>query len=140
MVLDVPGLPYRFDSIPHYYRRMLTFLATNRQEIRDDGTGDESLVNFLAHGEKRSGKKSTPLQHEGGKEGEGVIEANYKGRITGSWATRATISLLELSRERAIHVARELFVLRRIGNIIIGVIASQNQSRIPKGVTRVTGG
>lgn len=37
------------------------------------------------------------------------------------------------SYSRAIHVVREPFVLRRIGNIIIGVIASQNPSRIWKG-------
>lgn len=68
---------------------------------------------------------------EGG--GGWVIEANYKGRITGSWATRQP-SLFSSSREkRAIHVVRELFVLRRIGNIIIGVIASQNPSRTQKG-------
>jgi len=33
---------------------------------------------------KVQGKKSTPLKKEMG----GVIEANYKGRITGSWATK----------------------------------------------------
>lgn len=34
---------------------------------------------------KVQGKKSTPLKKE---RGGGVIEANYKGRITGSWATK----------------------------------------------------
>lgn len=71
-------------------------------------------------------------------EGGGVIEANYKGRITGSWATRQpSLSLRSrIASERAIHVARELFVLRRIGNIIIEVIASQNPSRIQRGDVR----
>lgn len=47
---------------------------------------------------------------------------------------QATMSLLALASERAIHVAQELFVLRRIGNIIIGVIASQKPKPHPKGV------
>lgn len=66
--------------------------------------------------------------------GRGVTEANYKGRITGSWATKQP-SLFWFWLSRAIHVVRELFVLRRIGNIIIGVIASQKPKPHLKGVT-----
>lgn len=49
---------------------------------------------------------------------------------------QATMSLLALASKRAIHrsIARELFVLRRIGNIIIGVIASQKPKPHAKGV------
>lgn len=46
-------------------------------------------------------KKSTPLKKRGG----GVIEANYKGRITGSWATNH-VSFGFLASERASHPRR----------------------------------
>lgn len=94
---------------------------------------------------------------------QGLMEANYKGRITGSWAaTRAkaatTISAflarrqrrrsrrsLGTEREPSIEArrAQELFVLRRIGNIIIGVITSHDGpanggDHMGEGCSRVT--
>ena len=81
---------------------------------------------------KVQGKKSTPLKKERGGGHRGKLQREDYRQL----GYQATMSLLALASERAIHhsIARELFVLRRIGNIIIGVIASQKPKPHPKGV------
>lgn len=94
--------------------------------------GQRRLLENARLSEKIYQKKDRRHWREGG-------EGGHRGKLQREdyrqLGYQATISLLELplASKRAIHVVRELFVLRRIGNIIIGVIASQNPSRIQKG-------
>jgi len=71
----------RFNSITTVACLPFTFLAMN--PCFDDGTGDSeiSLANF-ARGGKRAGKKSTPLQREGGREGgRKGREGGHRGKL-----------------------------------------------------------
>lgn len=80
---------------------------------------------------KEGNVESTPLAGWG----EGSRRQITKGGLPAAGLPSNHLSSGSCSR--AIHVVRELFVLRRIGNIIIGVIASQNPSRIWRGRPRL---